>query len=268
MRESFRVGVFSDVHGNAVALEAVLADGRARGVDLWLCAGDLVNYGPRPVEAVGLVRDVTAACVAGNRDLECVAGDESRVVIPVGRDEAVEMAAFRWTRERMDRGSLEQLAALPLTMSLPFAADDGGALAQGRPAPETTRCIGLFHGSPWSPYHYLRSGDIDSAAARVSACLDAAVYCFGHTHVPYVLSTEGRLYVNAGSCGKPKDGDPRACYAIIEIWAAACAGGDPCTRVRAEIIRVAYDTDAVAEEITRFGLPATLAAAILAGREA
>ena len=242
----------SDVHGNLLALEAVLADGKDRGVDLWVCAGDLVNYGPRPVEAVSAVRDVASLCVKGNRDLECVLGDESRIVVPEGRDADVEKEAFRWTLGRMDRRSLEYLASLPIRAAL-------GRLA-------------LFHASPWSPYQYLRAEDVASTASSIVGALDAMVYCFGHTHVPYVHCRLGRVFINAGSCGKPKDGDPRASYAVVDLDAetsdSAAVSGRHGAGVRAEIVRVAYDARLVAEEMVRFGLPDSLAAAIISGREA
>jgi predicted phosphodiesterase len=158
---AMRYGVLADVHGNLPALEAVLAHLERERVDRYLCAGDLVGYGPYPNECVALIRDIGACCVAGNHDLMVLSRLREDGCIPLAR------TAVAWTRVVLDGSSLRYLAGLPLTA----AAPDGVVLA---------------HGSLDDPQEYTLDG---RQAARQLASLatshpDTRVLVLGHTHLP------------------------------------------------------------------------------------
>jgi len=249
----YRIGVISDVHANVKALEAVLRDGNKKGIDEWVCTGDLVNYGPRPSEVIEVVRCLGFTCVMGNRDWEAVSpAGEAGVVIPEGRNPDVEKAAFRWTRERLTEADRRYLEALPATVVKPVCS----------------RRVAFFHGAPWSMYYYMSTVSIRECIPRLTEQMQASAYCFGHTHIPFVLRGSGRLFVNAGSSGKPKDGDPRACYAMLSFADTHGRGTGPesAEGIDAEIVRVEYDVDSVAGDMIARGLPEELARALVTGR--
>ena len=108
-----------------------------------------------------------------------------------------------------------------------------------------------MHGSPRRINEYLFEDRPVSSFERLAAASDADVIVFGHTHKPYVKEAGGALFVNVGSVGKPKDGDPRGCYALIEAQSRSV-----------EFVRVAYDVQAVATAVRASGLPAEFASAL------
>ncbi|MCR4398375.1 MAG: metallophosphatase family protein [Firmicutes bacterium] len=243
----YRIGVFSDVHGNAEALEAVLEDGRRRGVDEWLCAGDLVNHGPRPSEAVDMAVRSASVVVMGNRDREVGNDvDEAAMFVPAGRDPAVEREALRWTKTQL--------------------SERQNALLRGLPSIATEVRLGVrfavFHSTPWSDEEYWETG-VEANRRRLRDECPADVYCFGHTHRPSVMWDDGRVFLNAGSCGRPRDGDPRPCYAVVSL--SRSHGGCPGSVAALKFVRVRYDLESVARDILEKGLPRGLAEALRVG---
>lgn len=171
-----RFGILADVHGNLPALLAAVARLRAEGVERFLCAGDLVGYGPFPDECVEVIAGLEAVCVAGNHDL-----------IALGRlsdDRCNTLArnSLAWTRKRLGPASREYLDALPLQVQV-----DGVLMA---------------HGSPDDPQHYVRDGaeaarQLATVAAR---CPAVRVLVLGHTHMAGAWAPGGRpLETDAGS---------------------------------------------------------------------
>jgi len=118
------------------------------------------------------------------------------------------------------------------------------------------RLVHLVHGSPRKVNEYLFEDKPARLYERLAAAEDAAALVFGHTHKPWMNTFGGVLFVNCGSIGKPKDGDPRAAFAILDL--------DDGGQVRARIERVAYDAKAVAAEVREAGLPAEYADKLLA----
>ena len=116
------------------------------------------------------------------------------------------------------------------------------------------RRVRLVHGSPRKVNEYLFADKPARTFERIAAGADCDVLVFGHTHQPWIAEYGGVLFVNCGSVGKPKDGDPRAAFAVL----AAAGGG-----VAAEIERVDYDATAVAREVERVGLPPEFAEKLL-----
>jgi diadenosine tetraphosphatase ApaH/serine/threonine PP2A family protein phosphatase len=225
-----RVAVLSDVHSNLHALEAVLADVDAAGVDEIWCLGDLVGYGPRPNECVALLQERTAVCLAGNHDL-VVLGK-----IPIHAFAGEAAAAAVWTQGVLDEPGRAFLDTL---------------------APEAvTAHAELFHGSPRDPvWNYVLG---DEEAFWTFAATSSPLVLVGHSHVALEISNGDRLrgdkapagmrleldgvrrILNPGSVGQPRDGDPRAAWLELEIdngsrWATFRRTEYPVERTQAEM---------------------------------
>ncbi len=229
-----KLAVISDIHGNALALEAVLADLTREAPDQILVAGDYVLNGPRPAEVVDAVRELEAKgalVVQGNTDI-AVADFDFAAAFPWFTDGVPESfrIASEWAHEELGAERLEWLRRLPAERRL--RVDDTLVL--------------LCHASPGSQTAGL-GADLDAAAIldRISRT-DARIICCGHTHLPEVRDFGWRWIVNDGSAGYVFDGNPTASYAVVAIE------GD---EVRAEIKRAEFDVMAVANEISSRGLP-------------
>jgi len=180
-----QVGVLSDVHGNRVAFEAVLADMPA--VDAYLCAGDVVGYGPWPAECVETVRDLGAPTVMGNHD-RAVASDTAF------RFNSTASAGVEYAREHLSAGQIEWLAGLPDER---LAFDDR---------------VKTVHGHPDDPDRYTYPGQFSPDLLG-----DEDVLIMGHTHVQAHESYDDGIVMNPGSVGQPRDGDRRAAYAVLDL---------------------------------------------------
>lgn len=237
-----RLAILSDVHGNVEALEAVLRDVERRGVEGLFHLGDLVGHGPRPNEAVHRVRSEGIAGVVGNYDLAVChpVAEEARSRYLNPALSAVGEEIYRWTREHVADEALSFLRKLP---------------AQTRIEEGDTTFL-FTHGSPERPNEYLRA---DTPASRLEEFFEgtgATVLVVGHTHIPLARQLGECLLLNPGSVGRPKDGDPRASYLIL----------DTNSGLRAESIRVEFDVESVAAESIRSGLPIDEANGLRAGR--
>jgi putative phosphoesterase len=230
--DTVRVAVITDIHANLPALEATLEAIEAIGVDEIYCGGDLVGYGPHPNEVCELVERRGIPTIYGNydyaiaRDLEdcgCAYRDP--------HERALGDQSVAWTLEHTTRKSKEFMLGLPFTVLF--------QLGQKR--------IRLVHGSPRKVNEYLFEDKPARLYERLARQADCDVLVFGHTHKPWIREHGGVLFVNCGSVGKPKDGDPRAAYALLEL--------DDEGRVRASIERVPYDAERVAREVEAAGLP-------------
>lgn len=233
-----RYAVLSDVHANLEALRAVLADAEGR-VDGVVCLGDVVGYGADPVACVETIGARVEALVAGNHDHAVAGRLEFAWFNPHAR------AALDWTLARL--------------------SDDHRAWLAGRPLVTCIAEATLVHASPRNPdeWDYLLSPDDGWEAF---AAFDTRVCFVGHSHRPAVWSLgssgpdfdaspsrvtfeSGRRYiVNVGSVGQPRDGDPRAAYAVWDADARTVT-----------LRRVAYDVEAARRKIQAAGLPRRLA---------
>ena len=228
-----KVAVISDVHANLEALEAVLP--KVKGYDLWVL-GDLVGYGANPnevVESLRRNRSVTAT-VTGNHDWAAAHADYSRF-----NERAA--AALMWTTHQLTPENLSYLS---------HHADGLKVTVDG------TVCF-LVHGSPRDAlWEYVHPSTHSGEFPLWLKDKGAQVVGLGHTHVPFVWK-EGRATVfNPGSVGQPRDGDPRASFALLTFDAG---------RVTAEIIKVPYDIDAAAKKIVSAGMPYQLAKRLYLG---
>jgi predicted phosphodiesterase len=238
--------LLADVHSNLQALEAVLDDARRNGGfdSVWLL-GDVVGYGPQPDECVERLRQESLVAVAGNHDLGAVGRAD------LARFNADAAEACAWSGTRLSESSRRYLLQLPLCHHVsPFL---------------------LVHGSPRDPvWEYVTS---PSQAAALAPFCNETHCVVGHTHCQSAfamrkpvesatdsavmtsrLALSGRLIINPGAVGQPRDGDPRAAYAILGTDAGAVS-----------FYRVPYDVHATTALMLRMGLPVALAGRLHAG---
>jgi predicted phosphodiesterase len=241
--------VVSDIHSNAPALEAVLQD--APPFDAMICLGDIVGYGPDPNDCVARVQDFDLVCLSGNHDQ----GTVGKAEILVFNQDARE--ALIWTQQQLTAQNLKFLAGLEASRRLP---DDEDVL--------------LAHGSPRDPvWEYV----VDIASAQHSFEAYAFhILMVGHSHLPLVFEwlpeaghlqilrsepdvpvhLDGRrLIFNPGSVGQPRDGNPSASYAILDLDASVWT-----------YRRVAYPVEITQERMRAHGLPSRLIDRLSLGR--
>ena len=235
-----RYALISDIHANLPALESVLADlARRPDVDATYHIGDLVGYAPWPNETVALLRSHHIAGVAGNYD-STVATDYKhcgcRYEDP--RQEELSHLSYDWTRRHVSPETKRQLGDLPFRIDLkPLGGHATGPT------------VILVHGTPTLNTLYWEQDRPDSFCSKMAEHADAKtgdVICFGHTHKPWHRVVDGIHFVNTGSVGRPKDGDWRAGYVLLDIGA-----GQPSV----EFVRVEYDIDHTARAILDSDLP-------------
>jgi putative phosphoesterase len=238
-----RLAIFGDIHGNLPALEAVLADIAGQpGVEKIYCLGDLVGYAPFPNEVIDRIRSLAVPTLMGNYDDGTgFDRDDCGCAYKTAEERKRGNESFAWTKAHVTPENKAFLRTLLPELRLTV---DG-------------RRILLVHGSPRRINEYLYEDRPLSSLQQLAASSDADVIVFGHTHLPYTKLVDGVLFVNAGSVGKPKDGDPQACYAILDV-----------TEKAAEVAfqRVAYDVPTVAEAIRNSDLPDAFATMLEQGR--
>jgi predicted phosphodiesterase len=239
-----RIALFSDIHGNLAALDAVLADIASAGIAERYCLGDLVGYGPDPAGVIDRIRATGIPTILGNYD-EGVAQrrGECGCYYVTEQAKADGAASYAFTEPLVDDERAAWLGALP--HELRFEHDGMRIL--------------LAHGSPRKINEYLLPDRTDEQLVRLAEAAGADVVCVGHIHLPYhrmiTVAGHGRVhYVSDGSVGKPKDGDWRACWTELLLGDAA--------EVEAVFHRVTYDIDAVAAAMRAAGLPETLVSAL------
>jgi predicted phosphodiesterase len=240
-----RIAVFSDIHANLHALEAVLAAIDLEGVDEIWCLGDLVGYGPRPNECVDLVRDRADVSLCGNHDLAVIG------TLDISDFSGDAATAARWTQRELGESQRSWLASLA-----PTATRDGAQ---------------LFHGSPRDPvWDYVLSEEVALVSLLETT---APLVLVGHSHVALALAWDGetldgglapagtepelgrgRWLLNPGSVGQPRDGDARAAWLLIDMGAG-----------RAAFRRIPYPIEQTQAEIQARMLPPTLAARLAHG---
>lgn len=240
---SKKFAILGDIHGNIEALNAVLDDARAHGVNHYGCVGDVVGYNANPAECLAVIRDLNCACVVGNHDHYCIHSSSLHDFHPMAAD------VVNWTRSHLGQTDVEFLSSLKLV--------------------RVVSGFTLVHSTLDMPdkWGYV----FDELEAESNFNYQSSTVCFhGHTHQPVVFEKTdsvkrneattvrvalGRKYfVNVGSVGQPRDGNPRASYAIY----------DPDKR---EIVfrRVEYDIRAAQEKILNAGLPSRLAQRLAQG---
>ncbi|MEK6612608.1 MAG: metallophosphoesterase family protein [Gemmatimonadota bacterium] len=244
-----RYALISDIHANLPALDAVLADVATRGAAETYHLGDLVGYSSSPNEVVERIRAARIGGVAGNYDSTvALAHKHCGCRSENARQEELAHISFEWTLAHTSDASKTVLGALPFRLDLKPL---GGHVA----GPTVT----LVHATPTSSLVYVTEDRSDGFLTKMagSAGLKAGdVICFGHTHKPWHRTVGGVHFVNTGSVGRPKDGDARAGYVVLDVDAV---------NVRVEFVRVGYDIAATIAGVLAAGLPKEFARFLEAG---
>ena len=244
-----RYALISDVHANLPALESVLDDiARRPGVLATYHLGDLVGYAPWPNETVALLAERGIPGVAGNYDSTVATRYKHcgcRYEDPV--QEELSHLSYQWTLEQVSEVTRRFLAALPFRIDI---MPNGGH--QGGP-----RLI-LVHGTPTLNTLYWtedRGNEFCLKMAGHAGARPGDVLAFGHTHLPWHHEIGGIHFVNAGSVGRPKDGDWRAGYVLLDLHSSP----------RVEFVRTDYDLDRTARGIDESTLPSAFATYLRTG---
>jgi predicted phosphodiesterase len=233
------IAVITDIHANLPALEAALARIDELGIERIYCGGDLVGYGPHPNEVCALIAERGIPTIYGNYDYAIARDlDDCGCAYITPHDRELGQRSVEWTLAHTSRESKDFMRELPFDLHL--AVGD---------VP-----VHLVHGSPRKVNEYLFEDKPARLYERLAAAEAGAALVFGHTHKPWVHDFGGVRFVNCGSVGKPKDGDPRGAFAVL-----APAGGTVDVRIE----RFAYDADAVAGEVRAAGLPGEFADKLL-----
>lgn len=233
-----RYGIMADIHGNLEALEAVMEAFSGEKIDRFICAGDIVGYGADPAECAARVKEIASVAIAGNH--------EWGVLGLTGLDYFNDLAraAVIWTRDALDAASTDYIRSLKLV--------------------HETGEMTVVHGTPESPekFDYILDGEDASHSMQF---MKGGVCFVGHSHSPGIFVSRGgaairspgndvvleggkKYIVNVGSVGQPRDGDPRAAYAVFDT-----------ARATVSIKRVWYDIERAQEKIFVAGLPPELA---------
>lgn len=239
-----RYALFSDVHSNLEAFQAVLAAYAQENIDVYLCAGDVVGYGANPGGCLALLKKRQISCAAGNHDWAAAGRLDPSYFNRAARE------AVCWTQNQLSKEETSFLSGLPLI--------------------HKSKDLILVHGTLDAPQDFVYLTDREQAEAAFQF-MDRPVCFVGHTHVPEVFIQEGkniyasmdsriklnpasRYIINVGSVGQPRDGNPLAAYCIYDTDARTF-----------EIKRIAYDIETAQKKIMEAGLPASLARRLAEG---
>ena len=239
-----RFAIFSDIHANLEALEAVLVDAHSRKATHFVCLGDVVGYNANPHECVERIRELDCPTVKGNHDEQA-----SLVESSADFNELAERA-IKWTRDNLTEKDKEWLRDLPLQKQV--------------------RDFTIVHATLDMPAQWgYVFNNLDAAASFTYQ--HTTICFFGHTHVPMVfVRHEGvkreqteyvhiepakKYFINMGSVGQPRDGNWRAAYCIYHV-----------ENNLVEQVRVQYDLDAAQKKIIKAGLPRLLAERLAIGK--
>lgn len=245
-----RFAVFADIHSNLEAMQAFVEDAAARKIHRYMCLGDIIGYGPDPNECVELVRSLPKmSCILGNHDAAAIWRYSPYSMTKDAKE------VILWTIEQLSPDNtqyLENLQPVIFQVNMVFA-----------------------HANPYNPEAY-RYVTTRKYAARSFASVKEKLTFIGHSHRPLVItrknyfqitftapkgnethsvSTENRQIINCGSIGQPRDGDPRACYCIVDT-----------EKERIEFHRLEYDYQRTCNKIQSAGLPNILAKRLLKGK--
>jgi len=217
-----KIGMISDIHSNIYGLKSVLE--KLTGIDLILCAGDITGYYPFVNEVFEELDKPNMVFIKGNHDAH-LCGDMIRNLSPI------EVKSFEYTKNHITDMNLDKLRNAPLQQELNI---DGLKIV-------------MFHGSPWDKLEeYIYP---DYPYFERFNTMDADVVILGHTHYPMIKQVGEKLIINPGSCGQPRDYDPRASLAILNT-----------STKEAKIERVEYDIERVCEAVKKLGFDSKLSA--------
>ena len=242
-----RIAFFSDIHANLPALQACLADMEGRSIDAAYCLGDLVGYNIWPNEVIHEIRRRNIPTLAGNYDFGIGRhSNDCGCAYKTDQEKANGAISISYTNQIIKDGERHYLRTLPSHIRLEYQLSE-----------EKFNLL-MVHGSPRKINEYLFADRDDKSLVRILEQADAHVMFFGHTHKPYhrILKDENGNYrhaINIGSVGKPKDGDPRGGYVIIDLNESFSLKTPSAPKV--ELIRFDYDVEKAAKAIEASPLP-------------
>lgn len=239
-----KYAILGDVHSNLEALTAVLADARAQGVTRYACVGDIVGYNANPVECLNIIRELDAVCVRGNHDHYCSHPESLNGFNPLAAD------IVNWTRKQLTPEHQTYLRGLKYVLPV-----------------ETFTIVHSTLDMP-EMWGYV----FDRLEAEANFNYQTTTLCFyGHTHVPLAFEKTDSIrfglysrirvalgkkyFINVGSVGQPRDGDPRAAYVIYDMINNVV-----------ELRRLPYDIATTQKKILDAGLPGRVATRLADGR--
>lgn len=239
-----KYAILGDIHSNYEALTAVLEDAQAQGIDKYCCVGDIVGYNANPAECMALIRDLNAVTVRGNHDHYCSYNMNLKDFHPLAAE------VVDWTRRVLNEEQRQYLHDLPL-----YKSENLFTIVHST----------LDNPSSWG---YV----FDRLEAESNFAYQTTQICFyGHTHVPmcfekrlmvtllryekFRVEPGCRYFINVGSVGQPRDGDPRAAYVVYDADFKTV-----------ELRRVEYDIAAAQDKIRRCKLPERLALRLAMGK--
>ena len=196
-----RVAVITDIHANLPALETVLARIDQLGLETVYCGGDLVAMGRTRMRCCRLIEERGIPTIYGNYDHAIARDrDDCGCAYVTQHDRDLGQRSVEWTLAHTDKASKDFMRELPFDRRFPLG----------------NKRVRLVHGSPRKVNEYLFEDKPARTFERIAALSDCDVLVFGHTHKPWIHTYGGVLFVNCGSVGKTKDGDPRAAFALLE----------------------------------------------------
>jgi predicted phosphodiesterase len=240
-----KYALLSDIHGNVEAFQAVLGNLEREKVDQVFFLGDIVGYGANPEECIKLLEGLTTWVVAGNHDWASVGLTDYSNFNPVAK------TAIEWTKRKLSVPYQHYLTHLPLLL--------------------TCHNLTFVHASPYHPEEWNYVFSLSEASFNF-CCYEQQISFIGHSHTPvsfmqsergtthllqkstFPIEESSRYLINVGSVGQPRDGDPRAAYAIYDL-----------DESRVTIKRIAYDIEGAQKKIIEAGLPHFLAQRLAAG---
>ena len=255
-----KIALFSDIHANLPALEAMFADMETRKPDAIYCLGDLVGYNIWPNEVINEIRRRGIPTIAGNYDFGIGrSSDECGCAYKTDEEKEMGKVSISFTNKVINPEERNYLRTLPAHIQVEYQLN------------EEKLFLLLVHGSPRKNNEYLFEDREEKSLLRIMENAGADVMCFGHTHKPYhrVLECEKdgrsayRHAINLGSVGKPKDGDARGCYALLHLGSDSTVF-DPHS-LQVEFIRFGYDVEKAAKAIEESILPNDYAAMLRNG---
>jgi predicted phosphodiesterase len=217
-----RIALISDIHANLPALEAVVADTKAVRAETFICAGDVIGFGPYPKECVDMVRGLCQVIVAGNHERAMGWNEDPRCIPQLAK---IAKEAEVHARKELFGPDIQWLAGLGY---------EAGVYLSGKE-------LFVVHGSPWDPlYTGIRPEEDPERIRKGFMHIDFDFAVLGHTHRQMVLTgvLDRATLINPGTVGLPLDGDPRAAWTLLDL-----------DNGRVEPRRVAYDVESTVREL-------------------
>lgn len=226
-----KIAIISDIHSNLEAFQTVLRDIEDRGITTIYCCGDIVGYNANPNECIELVKKHKIKSILGNHDETAISLRGADWFNPIAKE------AIEWQHTHITPKNMAVLIDLP-----PFLIEND---------------IFICHGSPEDRLIYIFKHDLnDNFIDRLFDIAKTKIIAVGHTHCPFIIFRKGKMLINVGSVGQPRDGNPTCAYAIVDTE----------NLKKSKIIRLEYPIKVVSDKILKAGLPYGLAKRLFKGQ--